>query len=69
MLLMFDNFYDVEKKARAGKTHAHKVMTSWAEAKRSLSRPPPAEKNDRYRVQGHWLVKPILILIAGLDAW
>ncbi|RLR17552.1 aconitate hydratase B, partial [Sodalis-like symbiont of Bactericera trigonica] len=44
MLLMFDNFYDVEEKARAGNVHAQEVMTSWAEAKWFLSRPPLAEK-------------------------
>lgn len=44
MLLMFDNFYDVEEKARAGNTHAQDVMASWAEAEWFLSRPPLAEK-------------------------
>lgn len=44
MLLMFDNFYNVEEKARAGNTHAQDVMTSWAEAEWFLSRPPLAEK-------------------------
>lgn len=44
MLLMFDNFYDVEEKARAGNAHAQDVMTSWAEAEWFLSRPPLAEK-------------------------
>ena len=31
-LLMFDAFYDVEEKAKAGNTHAQKVMQSWADA-------------------------------------
>ncbi|WP_438805370.1 hypothetical protein [Sodalis sp. (in: enterobacteria)] len=44
MLLMFDNFYDVEEKARAGNAHAQEVMTSWTEAKWFLSRPVLAEK-------------------------
>lgn len=44
MLLMFDNFYDVEEKARAGNAYAQDVMTSWAEAEWFLSRPPLAEK-------------------------
>ncbi|OZI14671.1 bifunctional aconitate hydratase 2/2-methylisocitrate dehydratase [Sodalis-like symbiont of Philaenus spumarius] len=44
MLLMFENFYDVEEKARAGNAHAQEVMTSWAEAEWFLSRPPLAEK-------------------------
>ncbi len=28
-LLMFDNFYDVEEKAKAGNEHAKQVMQSW----------------------------------------
>ena len=44
MLLMFDSFYDVEAKAKAGNPHALEVMKSWAEAEWFLSRPPLAEK-------------------------
>ncbi|KYP97107.1 bifunctional aconitate hydratase 2/2-methylisocitrate dehydratase, partial [Sodalis-like endosymbiont of Proechinophthirus fluctus] len=44
ILLMFDNFYDVEEKARAGNAHAQEVMKSWAEAEWFLSRPPLADK-------------------------
>ncbi|WP_145535069.1 bifunctional aconitate hydratase 2/2-methylisocitrate dehydratase [Yersinia alsatica] len=43
-LLMFDNFYDVEEKAKAGNPHAKKVMQSWADAEWYLSRPALAEK-------------------------
>ncbi|KHN49715.1 bifunctional aconitate hydratase 2/2-methylisocitrate dehydratase [Pectobacterium fontis] len=43
-LLMFDNFYDVEEKAKAGNPHAKKVIQSWADAEWFLSRPKLAEK-------------------------
>ncbi|OAT14786.1 aconitate hydratase 2 [Buttiauxella noackiae ATCC 51607] len=43
-LLMFDNFYDVEEKAKAGNVHAQKVLQSWADAEWFLSRPKLAEK-------------------------
>ncbi|QOL15895.1 bifunctional aconitate hydratase 2/2-methylisocitrate dehydratase [Dickeya dianthicola] len=43
-LLMFDNFYDVEEKAKAGNTHAQQVVKSWSEAEWFLSRPKLAEK-------------------------
>lgn len=43
-LLMFDNFYDVEEKAKAGNQFAQKVMHSWAEAEWYLARPPMVEK-------------------------
>ncbi len=43
-LLMFDNFYDVEEKAKAGNPHAKQVMESWANADWFLSRPELAEK-------------------------
>ncbi|EJY2234885.1 bifunctional aconitate hydratase 2/2-methylisocitrate dehydratase [Salmonella enterica] len=43
-LLMFDNFYDVEEKAKAGNACAKQVMQSWADAEWFLSRPPLAEK-------------------------
>jgi len=44
MLLMFDSFYDVEAKAKAGNPHAQDVMHAWADAEWFLSRPPLAEK-------------------------
>lgn len=44
-LLMFDNFYDVEEKAKAGNDYAKQVMQSWADAEWFLSRPPLAEKS------------------------
>ena len=43
-LLMFDNFYDVEEKAKAGNLHAQQVMLSWANADWFLKRPSLAEK-------------------------
>ena len=43
-LLMFDNFYDVEEKAKAGNAYAKQVIQSWADAEWFLSRPPLAEK-------------------------
>ncbi|SUW65293.1 Aconitate hydratase 2 [Buttiauxella agrestis] len=43
-LLMFDNFYDVEEKAKAGNTHAQRVLKSWADAEWFLSRPKLADK-------------------------
>ncbi|MEC6824187.1 bifunctional aconitate hydratase 2/2-methylisocitrate dehydratase [Photobacterium piscicola] len=43
-LLMFDSFYDVEQKAKAGNTFAKQVMQSWADAEWFLSKPALAEK-------------------------
>jgi aconitate hydratase 2/2-methylisocitrate dehydratase len=43
-ILVFDAFYDVEAKARAGNGHAQKVMDSWAEAEWFTSRPEVPEK-------------------------
>ncbi len=43
-LLMFDNFYDVEEKAKAGNVYAQQVLKSWAEAEWFTSRPKLAEK-------------------------
>ncbi|KJG21709.1 bifunctional aconitate hydratase 2/2-methylisocitrate dehydratase [Photobacterium iliopiscarium] len=43
-LLMFDSFYDVEQKAKAGNTFAQQVMQSWADAEWFLSKPALAEK-------------------------
>lgn len=43
-LLMFDNFYDVEEKAKAGNAYAQQVVQSWADADWFLARPPLAEK-------------------------
>ncbi len=43
-LLMFDNFYDVEEKAKAGNPYAQQVMQSWANAEWYLNRPALAEK-------------------------
>ncbi|MGF1747356.1 MULTISPECIES: bifunctional aconitate hydratase 2/2-methylisocitrate dehydratase [Vibrio] len=43
-LLMFDAFYDVEEKAKAGNEHAKQVMTSWAEAEWFQSKPKLQEK-------------------------
>jgi aconitate hydratase 2/2-methylisocitrate dehydratase len=43
-LLMFDAFYDVEEKAKAGNEFAKQVMNSWAEAEWFLSKPALQEK-------------------------
>ncbi|MFD2178768.1 bifunctional aconitate hydratase 2/2-methylisocitrate dehydratase [Veronia pacifica] len=43
-LLMFDAFYDVEEKAKAGNEHAKQVIESWAEAEWFLSKPNVPEK-------------------------
>jgi len=43
-LLMFDAFYDVEEKMKAGNKHAKQVMESWAEAEWFTSRPAVQEK-------------------------
>lgn len=43
-LLMFDNFYDVEEKAKSGNQPAKQVIQSWADAEWFLSRPEVAEK-------------------------
>ncbi|ROR05113.1 bifunctional aconitate hydratase 2/2-methylisocitrate dehydratase [Erwinia sp. JUb26] len=43
-LLMFDNFYDVEEKAKAGNPHAKKIIQSWADAEWFLKRPKLADK-------------------------
>ncbi|ELX8378479.1 bifunctional aconitate hydratase 2/2-methylisocitrate dehydratase [Providencia vermicola] len=43
-LLMFDNFYDVEEKAKAGNEYAKQVIESWANAEWFLERPELAEK-------------------------
>jgi len=43
-LLMFDNFYDVEEKAKAGNAYAKQILQSWADAEWYLARPKLAEK-------------------------
>ena len=43
-LLMFDAFYDVEEKAKAGNVFAKQVIQSWADAEWFLSKPELAEK-------------------------
>ncbi|NLS43674.1 bifunctional aconitate hydratase 2/2-methylisocitrate dehydratase [BEV proteobacterium] len=43
-LLMFDNFYDVEEKAKVSNVHAKRVVQSWADAEWFLFRPKLAEK-------------------------
>ncbi|PSU32696.1 bifunctional aconitate hydratase 2/2-methylisocitrate dehydratase [Photobacterium lutimaris] len=43
-LLMFDAFYDVEEKAKAGNVFAKQVIQSWADADWFLSKPELAEK-------------------------
>ena len=43
-LLMFDSFYDVEEKAKAGNAHAQQVLQSWADAEWFTSKNKVAEK-------------------------
>jgi aconitate hydratase 2 / 2-methylisocitrate dehydratase len=43
-LLMFEAFYDVEAKAKAGNKHAIRVMKSWADAEWFLSKPEVPKK-------------------------
>ena len=43
-LLMFDAFYDVEEKAKAGNAFAKQVMQSWADAEWFLSKPELQKK-------------------------
>lgn len=43
-LLMFDAFYDVEEKAKAGNAHAQQVLQSWADAEWFQSKPELQEK-------------------------
>jgi len=43
-LLVFDAFYDVEEKAKAGNKYAKQVMEAWANAEWFTSRPKVAEK-------------------------
>ncbi|UJF19629.1 bifunctional aconitate hydratase 2/2-methylisocitrate dehydratase [Vibrio sp. SS-MA-C1-2] len=43
-LLMFEAFYDVEEKAKAGNVLAQQVIQSWADAEWFLSKPELAEK-------------------------
>lgn len=43
-LLMFDAFYDVEEKAKAGNASAQQVLQSWADADWFLSKPALQEK-------------------------
>jgi aconitate hydratase 2/2-methylisocitrate dehydratase len=43
-LLMFDSFYDVERKAKDGNKNAQRVLQSWADAEWFTSRPKVPEK-------------------------
>jgi aconitate hydratase 2/2-methylisocitrate dehydratase len=43
-LLMFDAFYDVEEKAKAGNKFAQEVIESWANAEWFKEKPPVADK-------------------------
>ncbi len=43
-LLMFDSFYDVEEKAKAGNAFAQQVIQSWADAQWFTEKPAVAEK-------------------------
>ncbi len=43
-LLMFDSFYDVEEKTKAGNVYAKQIMQSWADGEWFTERPELAEK-------------------------
>jgi len=43
-LLMFDAFYDVEEKAKAGNAYAKQIIESWAAAEWFINKPAVAEK-------------------------
>jgi len=43
-LLMFESFFDVEAKAKAGNKNAERVMKAWADADWFTSKPPVPEK-------------------------
>ncbi|MBG2871049.1 bifunctional aconitate hydratase 2/2-methylisocitrate dehydratase [Proteus mirabilis] len=43
-LLMFDSFYDVEEKAKAGNVYSKQIMQSWADGEWFTERPELAEK-------------------------
>ncbi|WP_028864260.1 bifunctional aconitate hydratase 2/2-methylisocitrate dehydratase [Psychromonas aquimarina] len=43
-LLMFDSFYDVEEKAKAGNVFAQQIIQSWADAQWFTEKPAVAEK-------------------------
>ena len=60
-LLMFDNFYDVEEKAKAGNAYAKQVMQSWADAEWFLSRPQLADKITVtvFKVTGETCLRPL----------
>ncbi|RCU49915.1 MULTISPECIES: bifunctional aconitate hydratase 2/2-methylisocitrate dehydratase [Corallincola] len=53
-LLVFDAFYDVEEKAKAGNAFAKQVMESWADAEWYLSKPevPESAKLTVFKVTG-----------------
>ncbi len=50
-LLMFDNFYDVEEKAKAGNVYAKQVMQSLGRCRMVPEPPSACRKNYRYRLQ------------------
>ena len=67
-LLVYDAFYDVESKAKAGNSYAQEVMTSWAEAEWFLNRPNLPEKMTlaAYFVKGETNTDD---LSPAVDAW
>ena len=67
-LLMFDAFYDVESKARAGSVNAQDVMKSWADAEWFTARPKLEEKITYavYKVPGETNTDD---LSPATDAW
>mgnify|MGYP000050054633 CR=1 FL=1 len=67
-LLVYDAFYDVESKAKAGNAHAQSVMQSWADAEWFLNRPDLPEKMtfSAYFVKGETNTDD---LSPAVDAW
>lgn len=67
-LLMFDAFYDVEEKAKAGNRHAQEVIQSWADAEWFTKRPavPASMKLAVFKVPGETNTDD---LSPATDAW
>ena len=63
-LLMFDAFYDVEEKAKAGNAYAKQIIESWAAAEWFINKPAVAEKISvtvfkvyhQHQMHGHVLI-------------
>ncbi|XPE49311.1 hypothetical protein ACNKHL_00755 [Shigella flexneri] len=53
-LLMFDNYYDVEEKAKAGNEYAKQVMRVTSSCRMRSESPRRWLKTNPYRLQSHW---------------